>query len=751
MKISGAIFDMDGTLLDSMYMWDNAGSNYLKEKHLLPTERFTRAVRSMDIARAAELIRAEYHLSDSTEHIAGEINRQIASFYQTQVQVKSKIPALLRQLKDAGVPMCVATATDRPLAEAALRHAELLEYFDFIITSAEAGVGKDHPEIFEQALARLGTRRETTYVLDDAPFALKTAKQAGFPTVGIYDPSFSDLEAERRRFSDYYVLEPAELIGRFEPLPLCRVITYRLPDRYKQSRSFKVMVDGREIPVRDYMSGTYDDYDYAHLSFAGSAMVEIRVGEPVMEFEISPHRKQVRGTCEGTSLFFELSDIGYYIVRINRLKKLVLLVDPPEGQVPPPAGEGIFLPETYGADPSGRTSSTAALQKALDEASRFGTPEKPGTVRLTGTYAVGTLLLKSNTVLYLAGGALLCASENPQEFPHRARKNSLNMPVSALLVTENGKGPGNQSELIHSSHISVCGRGTIDINGRQMEKKGILLQSLLPVNCSHFHLDGIMICDTTIWSVMPAFSKQLTFTHMKLLNAIGTHENDGIDLNCCQDSTVSHSIAVALDDPFSVKSYRGGTDLMKYIEDEGFGAERNLFEDCLAWTICYGFKTGQGAFYDQKQIAFRNSVVHNCSVGIGVNHKYGGGSMEDITFEDIDIEHITWTNGPLQNWMDIECVSGSSVSGRHPVDRVKISRIKLEEMGKAGSFITGYENSPSQTNGIAIEDQVGEVIIEKITLPDGRAAHTLEALRIDPVQRCRCLLIDGKRIPTDCE
>ena len=182
MRLQSAIFDMDGTLLDSMGMWRTLGlregTAYCKEVCGLP---------------------------GTVEELMAEIWGQIEDFYQNHVQPKPGVVKFLSLLKMEGVWMYVATATDRPLAEAALRCAGIDGFFRGLITSQEAGQSKrDGPEVYERAMRRLQSNKKDTVVFEDALHALQTAKAAGFRTAAVYDPSEPD-QAEMRRLADYYI------------------------------------------------------------------------------------------------------------------------------------------------------------------------------------------------------------------------------------------------------------------------------------------------------------------------------------------------------------------------------------------------------------------------------------------------------------------------------------------------------------------------------------------------------------------
>ncbi len=197
-----AIFDMDGTLLDSMTIWETAAIKYLERRGITPETDIFKAVRSMSLQQVCEYFCAAYGLTLSQEEIADGINGMVEDFYFHRAPLKAGVPEALRLLRARGVKMCVATATDRYLAEAALRRTGIDRYFGRIFTCTEVGAGKDSPEIFLRALDFLGTRPDETVVFEDALYAVVTAKKAGLTVVALYDASSDDHQEHIRLLAD---------------------------------------------------------------------------------------------------------------------------------------------------------------------------------------------------------------------------------------------------------------------------------------------------------------------------------------------------------------------------------------------------------------------------------------------------------------------------------------------------------------------------------------------------------------------
>ncbi|MBO5261179.1 MAG: bifunctional hydroxymethylpyrimidine kinase/phosphomethylpyrimidine kinase [Coprococcus sp.] len=216
--VKGAIFDMDGVLLDSMPMWDHAGQRYLAELGIQAEDGLNKVLFTKTMKEGALYIRDTYKLPMTPDEVLSGINDYIRRFYAESVSLKADVAVFLKLLKKNDIPVTVATATDRCHVLAALKRLDVLKYIDRVFTCSEVGESKTKPKIFLEAAEYMGSDISCTYVFEDGYHAAHTAKQAGFRVVGIYDESSADKQQELYADSDYYYRDFSELLANINPI-----------------------------------------------------------------------------------------------------------------------------------------------------------------------------------------------------------------------------------------------------------------------------------------------------------------------------------------------------------------------------------------------------------------------------------------------------------------------------------------------------------------------------------------------------
>ncbi len=203
--IAGAIFDLDGTVLDSMKVWEDAPELYLESLGIKAEPGLGKTLFPMSMAEGAEFLKEHYCPDKDADAIIKGVNRIVRDFYFEQVRLKEGVGQFLKDLKQAGIKITAATTSDREFVEKALERLDILDCFDRIFTCTEIGAGKSQPDIFLAAAEYMETVPGSTWVFEDSLYAIKTAKKAGFRTVGVYDESAGEDQEEIRSLADIYL------------------------------------------------------------------------------------------------------------------------------------------------------------------------------------------------------------------------------------------------------------------------------------------------------------------------------------------------------------------------------------------------------------------------------------------------------------------------------------------------------------------------------------------------------------------
>ena len=202
--LKGAIFDFDGTIVDSMFIWDNIGVDYLRSLGKEPRENLKKTFAAFTLEKAAQYYRNHYDVVLSVREIVDGVNKMIEEYYRTEVTLKKGVSDYLFWLRENDVKMCIATVTDRHLAEKTLYRLGISSCFSEIFTCDEVGQGKDEPAIYRKALEFLGTNKEETCIFEDSLFAVKTAKEDNFTVAAVFD-EYEKEQDKLMYLADYYI------------------------------------------------------------------------------------------------------------------------------------------------------------------------------------------------------------------------------------------------------------------------------------------------------------------------------------------------------------------------------------------------------------------------------------------------------------------------------------------------------------------------------------------------------------------
>ena len=203
--IKGAIFDVDGTILNSMGIWNDVGAIYLRKKNKIPKEGLGEILYSMSLTEGAKYMIDNYYLDNSVEEIIEGVLSIINDFYLHKVQTKNGVVNLLKFLRKNNIKMIVATSSDYNQIDKAFKRLKIRNFFIDILTCEKVGKSKSYPDIYLKFAEILGTKPEETLVFEDALFAIKTAEKANFKVVGVYDPAEMKNKNSIQSLVKYYI------------------------------------------------------------------------------------------------------------------------------------------------------------------------------------------------------------------------------------------------------------------------------------------------------------------------------------------------------------------------------------------------------------------------------------------------------------------------------------------------------------------------------------------------------------------
>ena len=210
MNITGAIFDFDGTLFDSMHVWKGIKYNFFESIGIKLTKEDEEAFKGLFLRELFYLAIERFNLKYTYEELLSMLFEYIKGRYLNETEPKNDIVEFLDKLKSKGVKMGIATATGETALVAVLEKYGMLHYFSPIYSTYTVGASKTEPKVYDVVLNELGTEKETTWVFEDALYAAKTAKANGYNVVGIYDKS-EPLQDELKEIVDIYIHDYSEL------------------------------------------------------------------------------------------------------------------------------------------------------------------------------------------------------------------------------------------------------------------------------------------------------------------------------------------------------------------------------------------------------------------------------------------------------------------------------------------------------------------------------------------------------------
>ncbi len=211
-RFKAAIFDLDGTLLDSMGVWEKVDYDFLAKRNLTVPEQYVKTITPMSFTEAAQYTVDLFHLNEKIPDIIGEWNNMVLYEYGHNISLKPHAREYLEFLKQQHIKIGTATSLPKLLYEPVLKNNGIYELFDALTSTAEVSRGKEHPDIYRLAAKKLGVAPGDCIAFDDILEAITAIKAAGMKAYGVYDSYSAHQKAAILAIADGYVRDFNEML-----------------------------------------------------------------------------------------------------------------------------------------------------------------------------------------------------------------------------------------------------------------------------------------------------------------------------------------------------------------------------------------------------------------------------------------------------------------------------------------------------------------------------------------------------------
>ncbi len=205
-NIDAVIFDMDGTLMDSMWIWPSIDEEFLKKYNLDMPANFAEGMEGLSYTETAGyFLRTFPTLQLTIEEVMDEWNEMAHDRYVTKVRLKEGAREFIVLLKEKGIKVGIATSNSRFLVDDTLKSMEISDLFDSVRTSCEAGAGKPAPDVYLLVASDLSVDPSRCLVFEDIPMGIMAGKNAGMKTCAVEDDYSAALRERKKELADYYI------------------------------------------------------------------------------------------------------------------------------------------------------------------------------------------------------------------------------------------------------------------------------------------------------------------------------------------------------------------------------------------------------------------------------------------------------------------------------------------------------------------------------------------------------------------
>ncbi len=220
-QIKGVVFDLDGSLVDSMWMWRAIDVEFLGRYHNAVPERLTDAIEGMSFTETATYFKETFDLPLSVEEIKETWIQMAYDKYSNEVDFKPGVKAFLDYLREQQIPVSIATSNSRSLVNAVLNSLQIDTYFHTVVTACDVNKGKPAPDIYLFAANAMQVDPKDCLVFEDVPNGIMAGKNAGMRVIAVQDDFSDHQDAQKRLLADGYITDYAQILAYMEEKGIC--------------------------------------------------------------------------------------------------------------------------------------------------------------------------------------------------------------------------------------------------------------------------------------------------------------------------------------------------------------------------------------------------------------------------------------------------------------------------------------------------------------------------------------------------
>lgn len=216
--IEAVLFDLDGSLVDSMWLWRDIDIAYLGRFGIALPAGLQEDIEGMSFSETAEYFKKRFQLPDSIQKIKEDWNQMAWDKYTYQVPLKNGAREFIAYCSKKGIRLGIATSNSRQLVENVMKVHGLLDYFDSIVTACDVEKGKPAPDVYLEAARQCGISPDKCMVFEDIVPGIMAGKAAGMKVCAVWDAYSYYQDDEKKKLADYYITDYFDIMERL-PLP----------------------------------------------------------------------------------------------------------------------------------------------------------------------------------------------------------------------------------------------------------------------------------------------------------------------------------------------------------------------------------------------------------------------------------------------------------------------------------------------------------------------------------------------------